>query len=86
MNGYDPSTTGSAGYKTFDFWILGDPFLRSYYSIHDIENYSIGIVGLVSFNKDAKEFVPPDLTSTSNDNIVSEGFNPNSIATTASST
>ena len=27
-------------------WIMGDPFLRAYYSIYDMENRSIGLVGI----------------------------------------
>jgi len=31
---------------TKDLWLMGDPFLRTYYSIYDMENYRIGLVGL----------------------------------------
>lgn len=33
---------------TNDFWLLGDPFLRAYYSIYDMELSRIGLVGLAS--------------------------------------
>lgn len=31
-----------------NFWLLGDPFLRAYYSIYDMELSRIGLVGLAS--------------------------------------
>ena len=29
-----------------NMWLLGDPFLRAYYSIYDLENKKIGLVGI----------------------------------------
>ena len=29
------------------YWILGDPFLRAYYSVYDLEKGRIGLVGVV---------------------------------------
>jgi hypothetical protein len=31
-----------------NFWLMGDPFLRAYYSIYDMDNARIGLVGLGS--------------------------------------
>lgn len=27
-------------------WVMGDPFLRAYYSIYDMDEHRIGLVGL----------------------------------------
>lgn len=27
------------------FWLLGDPFLRAYYAVHDMDNRQIGFAG-----------------------------------------
>ena len=32
--------------KTQSVWLMGDPFLRTYYSIYDMENNRIGLVGI----------------------------------------
>lgn len=32
--------------KTINMWILGDPFLRAYYSIYDLDEQKIGLVGI----------------------------------------
>jgi len=32
--------------STGAIWILGDPFLRAYYSIYDMEEQKIGLVGV----------------------------------------
>jgi len=32
--------------STGSLWIMGDPFLRAYYSIYDMENLKIGLVGI----------------------------------------
>ena len=37
--------------------------MRSYYTIHDIENFSVGFAGLVTINKNAAPFIAPDLKS-----------------------
>ena len=29
-----------------EYWILGDPFLRAYYSIYDLEKSKVGLVGV----------------------------------------
>ena len=29
-----------------ELWLMGDPFLRAYYSIYDLENKRIGLVGI----------------------------------------
>ena len=31
---------------TENMWLLGDPFLRAYYSIYDMEERRIGLVGV----------------------------------------
>lgn len=28
-----------------NFWVLGTPFMRSYYVIHDMENLRVGLAG-----------------------------------------
>ena len=65
MNGYDPSATGSDTHLSFDFWILGDPFLREYYTIHSMDWMAVGTVGFVIYDENAEKFDAPDLTSTS---------------------
>ena len=67
MNGYDPSSTGSDTLQSFDFWILGDPYLRSYYTIHDMEHYSVGVVGFTTYNSKVEAYVPPELTDENSD-------------------
>jgi hypothetical protein len=32
--------------KNINMWIMGDPFLRAYYSIYDLEKKRIGLVGV----------------------------------------
>ena len=32
--------------KTESVWLMGDPFLRTYYSIYDMEDNRIGLVGI----------------------------------------
>jgi len=32
-------------------WLMGDPFLRAYYSIYDLENKRIGLVGIAETTK-----------------------------------
>lgn len=34
------------GQVTHSNWLLGDPFLRAYYSIYDMEEGKIGLVGI----------------------------------------
>lgn len=35
--------------ETYDnTWLMGDPFLRKYYSIYDMDNAKIGLVGVAS--------------------------------------
>lgn len=36
----------NVGSLSDDMWVMGDPFLRAYYSIYDMENTRIGLVGL----------------------------------------
>jgi len=31
---------------TSRMWLMGDPFLRAYYSIYDMDNKRIGMVGV----------------------------------------
>jgi hypothetical protein len=40
---------------TTDIWLMGDPFLRAYYSVYDMENKKIGFVGVADTirNKDS---------------------------------
>lgn len=34
--------------STGALWVMGDPFLRAYYSIYDMENKKIGMVGVAT--------------------------------------
>lgn len=36
-------------------WLLGDPFLRAYYSIYDMDNNRIGLVGVAETLRNTKE-------------------------------
>jgi hypothetical protein len=41
-------------------WLMGDPFLRGYYSIYDMENKKIGLVGVALTTKENYQFVDAD--------------------------
>ena len=81
MNGYDPGSTGSDKLQSFDFWILGDPYLRSYYTIHDMENYSVGVVGFTTYNSKVDEYIPPELSDENNDVSTQDLDSLNSVTT-----
>jgi hypothetical protein len=44
-------------------WLLGDPFLRAYYSIYDLENNKIGLVGVAETTRLRSELTVKDKAS-----------------------
>ena len=38
-----------------NMWILGDPFLRAYYAIYDLEKRRVGMVGVAETTRDETE-------------------------------
>jgi phage shock protein PspC (stress-responsive transcriptional regulator) len=40
---------------TSDIWLMGDPFLRAYYSVYDMENKKIGFVGVAETIRNQKD-------------------------------
>lgn len=47
-----------SGLNTRVNWLLGDPFLRAYYSIYDMDNNRIGLVGVAETLRNEKK---PDI-------------------------
>lgn len=43
---------------TSGMWLMGDPFLRAYYSIYDMDAAKIGLVGVAKTTKDTYQYVP----------------------------
>lgn len=41
--------------QSLDMWIMGDPFLRAYYSIYDMDSKRVGLVGVGSTTFDKYE-------------------------------
>lgn len=47
--------------STSQLWLMGDPFLRAYYSIYDMENKRIGLVGVARTTKEGYNFAPKEV-------------------------
>lgn len=41
-----------------NMWLMGDPFLRAYYSIYDMDNEKIGLVGVAKTTRE--KFAEPE--------------------------
>ena len=37
---------------TTDMWLLGDPFLRAYYSVYDLDSMEVGLTGVAELIRD----------------------------------
>ena len=37
---------------TTDMWLLGDPFLRAYYSVYDLDSMEVGLAGVAELIRD----------------------------------
>ena len=44
-------------------WLLGDPFLRAYYSIYDLETSKVGLVGVAETTRTRSELTVKDKAS-----------------------
>ena len=54
LNTFSPDSS-HGGY----FWLLGDPFLRAYYTIYDVDNFRVGITGRIHDSGSPNNFINP---------------------------